>query len=122
MAKKSKPQNPQAPHLPIMGMPAVNPFAQPFGWPTTPSATESRKIVKADQQTSVFHLDDGTKLTITPVLIDAKRVTNQWGANGKPMYLMTVTNITDTESPPRLMDPRLASTVKKSKAKKSAKR
>ena len=124
MAKKIKQQIPQMHPMPIVGMPgAINPFGMPFGL-QVPSALETRKIVKATQHTSEFVLEDGTKLTIRPVLIDVKRAKDQWGTNGKPMYVMTVANITETESPPRLMAPRLtaASPKKSKKMKKSAKR
>jgi hypothetical protein len=103
--------------MPAMGAPSFGPFAQAFGFAQAATALEPRKIVKAKQRSSEFVLDDGTTLTIRPALIDVKRAKDQWGADGKPLYIMTLTNLTDTDSPPRLLDRRLINIAKKKKRK-----
>jgi hypothetical protein len=127
LVKKTKPTTPAAPPPAVLGMPAVglpaaiNPLAPGFGFAEPITALEPRKILKAEQRSSEFHLDDGTVLTIRPVLIDVKRAKDQWGINGKPIYVMTLTNVTETESPAKLMDQRFAASTK-ARTKKSERR
>jgi hypothetical protein len=80
----------------------------PFGFGGVPQPTQplgQRSIVKSTQRPSEYVLDDGTKLIIKPTLIDVKRVEGQWGIDGKPTYIMTLTNVTETESPAKIMRP-----------------
>jgi hypothetical protein len=123
VAKKAKPSTAITPPAVLgtvaLGMPtAMGPFAQAFGFAQPATTLESRVIVKAKQKSSEFVLDDGTTLTIRPVLIDAKRATDQWAANGKPVYILTLTNLTDTDSPSKLMDPRFVRLATKNKKRK----
>jgi hypothetical protein len=119
--KKAKPSGMIA-MPPVLGMPAGNPFAPTFGFAGPTSTLEPRKIVTAKQRSSEFILDDGTTLTIRPVLIDAKRAKDQWAPNGKPVYILTFTNLTETDSPPKLMDPRFVSLTSKSKKRGKSRR
>ena len=122
MAKKMKSKALTLSPPPVVGMPGtVSSLAQAFGFAPA-SALEERKIVSAKQMSSDFVLDDGTTLTVRPVLIDVKRAKDQWGPNGKPMYILTMTNLTETESPRKLMDPRFIGVATNKKRKKGARR
>lgn len=122
VAKKARPSTaikpPAVVGMPALGMPAmIGPIAQAFGF--AQSATlEPRKIVRANQRSSEFVLDDGTTLTVRPVLIDVKRAKDQWGTNGKPVYALTLANLTETDSPRKLMDPRFVIVTTESKKRK----
>ena len=101
---------------------AIGPTGPSFGFVQPMTTLEPRKIVDAKQRSSEFVLDDGTTLTIRPVLIDVKRATGQWGTNGKPLYVMALANVTDTNSPSKLMDPRFVSVKPKTKKRKKKRR
>ena len=119
MAKKTKRNIPVTPPA-IVGMPAFGmPQAFGFGFGQPAHILEPRKIVSAKQRVSEYELDDGTVLTIRPVLIDAKRAKGQWGPNGKPVYILTMTNLNETELPKRLMAPMI---LEPKSAKKNPKR
>ena len=68
-------------------------------------AMEQRGIKTRSEKPSTYKLDDGTTLTVKPTVIDVKRAKDQWGIDGKPVYVLTIANITETTSPPRLMNP-----------------
>jgi hypothetical protein len=117
VAKKAKPSITTKPPF-VLGMPALGvPAAIGLGF-AQPTMLEPRKIVRADQKSSTFELDDKTTLTIRPVLIDVKRAKDQWDASGKPVYIMTLANVTETDSPSKLMDPRFVSVTAKNKKRK----
>jgi hypothetical protein len=94
----------------LMGLaaPVGLPFAPPmgtfgFGFGQPAVSLEQRRIVGRKEGRSEFTLDDGTILRIKPVLVDAKRVHGQYGVDGKPTYVLTVANITETDAPAKLM-------------------
>ncbi len=66
---------------------------------------EQRRIPKLKVATSEYTLDDGSVIRVKPIIVDIKRAIDQYGVDGKPLYILTLTNITETTSPPRLMKP-----------------
>ncbi len=100
MTKKPKvqPVQPTA-----VGMPFV-PSPQ-FGVPPITGQLEQRRITNVKEGISEYTLDDGTVLRVKPAIVDIKRAIDQYGVDGKPLYILTLTNITETASPARLMRP-----------------
>jgi len=66
---------------------------------------EQRHLTNVKEGVSEYTLDDGTVLKVKPVIVDVKRATDQYGVDGKPLYVLTLTNITETTAPSRLMRP-----------------
>jgi hypothetical protein len=73
----------------------VNPFGE----------TQPRKIIRSKIVDSEFTLNDGTKLTVRPILADIRRAVNQYNAFGQPLYFLTVGNGISTKAPKKLLRP-----------------
>lgn len=101
--KKSKNQPTQLPAVGV-GAPFMPSF--PFGTPQIMGQLQQRQVTNVKEGVSEYTLDDGTVLKVKPVIVDVKRAIDQYGVDGKPLYILTLTNITETTSPSRLMRPR----------------
>jgi hypothetical protein len=99
MAKKRKKR--QVAVAPVTGVPAVGlpfggfpPFVPHFGLGMLPQpqiALEQRSFTQVKVAAGEYKLDDGTTLTVKPVLVDVKRIKDQWGPDGKPSYALVLT-------------------------------
>jgi hypothetical protein len=78
---------------------------QIFGYdpaaPMIPVDVESSKTGWSD-----FTLVDGTTIRIKGVLIDAKKAVEQYGPDGKPIYVLQMTLVNDLVVPDHLMKPK----------------
>lgn len=71
--------------------------------PFDPSVrTEPRQIKKSVEQWSDYTLDDGSKISVRPVLVDVERAKNKFSADGSPLYFLKTAIIINVKSPPRL--------------------
>lgn len=52
---------------------------------------------------SVFTLADGAKVRIKGVLIDAKKAVDQYAPDGKPIYILQMTLVSDVDVSEELM-------------------
>ena len=71
--------------------------------PYDPSVrTESRQIKKSVEQWSEYTLDDGSQISVRPVLVDVERAKNKFTDDGNPLYFLKSALIVNVKSPPRL--------------------
>ena len=112
MTKKPKHRTRQ-PTAPAVGMP-VSP-SPPFGVPPVMGQLEQRRITNVKEGITEYTLDDGSILKVKPVVVDVRRAIDQYGVDGKPLYILTLTNITETTSPTRLLRPGTVTTRRKAR-------
>jgi len=72
----------------------------PFG------PTQQRTIKKAKVATSVYTLDDGTKLLVKPIISDIRRAVGQFNQENQPLYFLTLGQIINTKAPKKLQKPK----------------
>lgn len=63
-----------------------------------------------------YKLDDGTILRVRPIMVDVRRLKNQWAPDGDPVYVTKIGFAISTQAPAHLR--RGAPVAKPSKAKK----
>jgi hypothetical protein len=73
----------------------------PKGAGDAPTNTEI-EITGSNEVWSEYHLIDGTRLRIRPVLVSAFRAEGQWMPDGEPVYGVKLTFITDIQAPTAL--------------------
>jgi hypothetical protein len=73
----------------------------PKGAGDAPTNTEI-EITASNEAWSEYHLIDGTRLRIRPVLVSAFRAQGQWMPDGEPVYGVKLTFITDIQAPAAL--------------------
>ena len=63
---------------------------------------ELRDIVEAKEGWSEYKLDDGSKIRVKGVLLEAKRAVGQFSLEGDPLYVMQITMVQQLVSPDNL--------------------
>jgi len=91
-------------------MPQLN-----INW-TGPS--EAREIKKAKPETSKYYLEDGTIISVKPVVTDVLRALKQYNQFGQPLYFVTLTFSLNTDAPKALHMPHAKAVTKSNKKKK----
>jgi hypothetical protein len=86
----------KTPRSPVPQVAAV-PFSPDLSGPS-----EFRTILSNQERESEYKLDDNTILRIRPVLIEARRLTNQWAPDGDPVYVTKVGFAISTQAPAHL--------------------
>jgi hypothetical protein len=64
--------------------------------------TESVDVVSSKDGWSEYALVDNTVIRAKAVVLDAKRLVGQYGADGEPIYMIQVTLINQTKAPDNL--------------------
>jgi len=83
----------------VPAVPAV-PVTPGLGYdPTAP--LEPRTIRKVKEGVTEVTLDDGSVLSVKQVVVDVKRVKDQWNQQGEPIYVVQAVGLIGTKSVPK---------------------
>lgn len=80
------------PAVPPLFPGSINPFAD----------GEMMDIKRRDEQWSEFTLTDGATIRIKPVIIEIRKLKNQFAPNGDPIYAVKSAVVTDSKIPDNL--------------------
>jgi hypothetical protein len=106
------PQTPKVPPVPPAGAQVI------LGYdPAGPQ--KQRDIVDIKNGWSEYTLDDGAVIRVKGVLVDAKRMVDQFNATGDPVYLMQLSVVHELVIPEELKKPKTeAAETKEAEVKK----
>jgi hypothetical protein len=94
---------------PVSGMPPLN-----IDWT---GASETREIKRSNPAISKYHLEDGSVISVKPMVTDVRRALKQFNQFGEPLYFVTLTFSLNTKAPKGLHRPPVK-TITQSKKKK----
>ena len=77
--------------------PTGNLVIDPFG------PMQQRRITQSRIASSVFTLDDGTKIVVKPMVGDIRRAIDQYNLEGQPLYFLSLGSTITTLAPKRLL-------------------
>ena len=89
-------QRPRLPPMPPPGQMQVNLGYDPKG------PTENVDIISSKDGWSEYTLQDGSVIRAKAVVLDAKKMVDQFNADGEPIYIVQMTMINQVKAPAHL--------------------
>jgi len=116
---RKRPQIPQAPKLPPLPPAAGAELILGYD-PAGPQ--KQRDIVGVKNGWSEYTLDDGAVIRIKGVLVDAKKMIDQFNTNGDPIYVLQLSVVQELVVPEELKKPKPEATKSKAQQKTEEKK